>query len=166
MKRQHMIYSTILILALLFGACVSVNLPTNSSVKAKGTTYAKPRKPFEEISHEKLDKVWLSNETGNTISFNSECENSLDPSLKQIESESISALSKLNIENSIFSRFNSRESLLSTVTGEVDGVPAKLKLIIFKRNSCNYTLTYAGIEKNFVTELDAFDAFAESFIVP
>jgi hypothetical protein len=162
MKRQHLIY----FLVLLLGACVSVNIPTSSSVKAEGTTYTEPTAPFKPIKPQQLDKVWLSEKTGNTISYLSECENAMDPSLKQIEGESLSALGKLKIESSINANFNNRESLLTTASGDVDGIPAKIKLVIFKRNNCSYTLTYAGIEKNFSAELSNFDRFVESFKVP
>lgn len=162
MKRQHLIY----FLVIFLGACVSVNIPSTSSVKAKGTTYTDPSTPFKSIKPQQLDKVWLSEKTGNTISYLSECESPMDPSLKQIEGESLSALGKLKIESSQNASFNNRESLLTIASGEVDGVPAKVKLVIFKRNNCSYTLTYAGIEKKFASEISFFDRFVESFRVP
>lgn len=162
MKRHHLI----ILSALFLGACVSVNLPTSSSVKAKGVTYSEPTSPFKSTKPQEFDKVWLSEKTSNTISYLSECENPMDPSLKQIEGESLSALGKLKVENSVSANFNNRESLITTATGEVDGIPAKLKLVIFKRNNCIYTLTYAGVEKNFDSEIRIFDQFIESFKVP
>ncbi len=162
MRRQHLIY----FLVLFLGACVSVNIPTSSSVKATGASYTEPGTPFKSIKPQQLDKVWLSEKTGNTISYLSECENPMDPGLRQIEGESLSALGKLKIESSVNATFNNRESLLTTASGEVDGIPAKVKLVIFKRNNCSYTLTYAGIAKNFTSETSIFDKFVESFKVP
>lgn len=129
-------------------------------------TYTEPGKPFAEIKGGSADSAWQSEVTGNTISFISECGGANDPGLKQLEGESLSALGKLKIEDSLSATFSGRESLMTVATGEVDGVPVKTKLVIFKKNGCNYTLSYGGVEKKFAAELGYFDKFVQSFNVP
>lgn len=170
MRRQHLFTTLVLFLTVAFAtaltACVSVQIPTGSAKKASDMTYEAPEKPFSEIQAKNSDRAWLSATTGNTISFLSECDASSDPSLEQIQSESLAALSDLQVENSQRLTYNSREALQTTAAGEVDGVPVKLKLLIFKKNNCNYTLSYGGVAKNFAAETSAFDHFVRNFKVP
>ncbi len=162
MRRHHLIC----ILALFASACVSVELPSSKSRKSTDMIYKAPAAPFEELKSDSADKVWLSTRTGNTISFLSECENSADPSLKQLETDSFSALGSPEIESTAHMSFNGREALQSTATGSVDGVAIKLKLLVFKKNNCSYTLSYGGVAKNFSFELKHFDEFTQGFKVP
>lgn len=156
----------ILILSLSFTACVSVSLPKASGKKATNLEFSAPAAPFQAIKTESADAAWLSAKTGNTISYLSDCESPIDPSVKQIESESLSALTNLKIESSDEIPYNGRQAAVSVASGAVDGVPVKMKLLVFKKNNCNYTLTYAGVEKNFSAEVKEFNRFIQSFKAP
>lgn len=162
MKRLHLVC----LLALFATACVSVELPSTKSRKSTDMVFNTPAAPFEELKSESADKVWLSTKTGNTISFLSECENMADPSLKQLENDSLSALGNPQIESTSPMSYNGREAVQTTATGSVDGVAIKLKLLVFKKNNCSYTLSYAGVAKNFSSELKRFDDFVKDFKVP
>ena len=63
-------------------------------------------------------------------------------------------------------QYNGREARQTISTGEVDGVPVQLALLIFKKNGCNYTLSYGGIQKQFTTELRQFEKFKTEFKAP
>ncbi|MNT62031.1 hypothetical protein D3C72_1997190 [compost metagenome] len=63
-------------------------------------------------------------------------------------------------------QFNGREAQRTIATGDIDGVPVKLSLMIFKKNNCNYTLSYGGVAKEFVREDRYFDEFLKSFKAP
>lgn len=146
--------------------CVSVQLPGSVAKKASGLIYKEPTKPFVSMKSDGADKVWLSSKTANTIAYLTECESTNDPSLKQLESEYLNALGKLEIVKSETSNFNGRESLATTANGEIDGINVQVRLVIFKKNNCNYTLSYSGVKKKFDSELKHFDQFVESFKVP
>jgi hypothetical protein len=153
------------IVALFFCNCVSVNLPNGKTKRAEDVIFDPPKEPFKEISSTNADKTWISDKTGNTISYLSEC-GGADPTLPQMESDLLSAMNKLNIQQSEDTEFNSREARRTVATGEVDGVAVQLQIMVFKKNGCNYTLSYGGVHKKFGSEQKIFDAFLKSFKAP
>lgn len=163
MKNHHLRYLIFIWLMLTMGACVSVKIPTGTGTPAKDVKYSDPAAPFKEIKITSGDKAWLSNKTGNTISFISDCNGSADPSLQQIEGESLVVLDKLKILTTQNFDFNGRDALRTLAQGEVDGVSVKTELIVFKKNGCNFTLSYGGVAKTFESEKTFFDKFVESF---
>lgn len=161
--RNHLKY---FIMSLLLSSCVSVELPSGKITSAKGVEYTSPGGAFSEIKAKNTDKTWLSSKTGNTISYLSECGNTADPSLQTIETESLSAISKLEILKSDTISFNGREARQTVSAGAIDGVPVAMSLLIFKKNGCNYTLSYGGLEKQFNLEKDEFEKFKQGFKAP
>jgi len=148
---------------LTLGACVSVKIPTGAGNPAKDVKYADPTSPFKEIKVTSGDKAWLSSKTGNTISYISDCNGSADPSLQQIEGESLAVLDKLKIVQTQNLEFNGREAVRTLAQGEVDGVSVKTELVVFKKNGCNFTLSFGGVAKTFDSEKTYFEKFLESF---
>jgi hypothetical protein len=151
---------------LLMSGCVSVELPNTKTTSAKDVQWNAPATPFKEIKASNADKTWLSSRTANTISFLSECGNAADPSLQTLESESLSALGKIETVNSKDFEFNGRAARNSVSAGEVDGVPVQLELLVFKKNGCNYTLSYGGVKKQFDGEHKIFEDFKTNFKAP
>jgi hypothetical protein len=153
-------------MSILLTSCVSVELPGNKVTSAKGVEYQDPGGSYEEIKAKNADKTWLSKKSGNTISYLSECGNTADPSLQSIESDSLSALSNLEILKTETITFNGRGARQTVAAGTVDGVPVALSLLVFKKNGCNYTLSYGGLEKQFNGELPVFENFKKNFKAP
>lgn len=154
------------IIFLLSAGCVSVNLSNNKSKKAEGLSYMAPTGSFHPLKAENADQAWQSEKTGNTIAFLSECQMQSDIDLKTIESDSLTALTQIKILSSFSGQFNNRESIDTLAEGQVDGVPVRLRLTVFKKNGCNYTLSYVG-RKNFLDKEESeFIRFKESFKAP
>jgi hypothetical protein len=151
---------------LSMSGCVSVELPNSKTTSAKDVQWKAPGSPFKEIKATNADKTWLSSRTGNTISFLSECGNAADPSLQSLESESLSALGKFTPISSRIYDFNGRAARNSVSSGEVDGVPVQLELLVFKKNGCNYTLSYGGVMKQYEAEHKIFEDFKQNFKAP
>lgn len=166
MIKHRLRYLLFIFIALDLSACISVQLPSGSAAPAKDVTYNAPAKPFQEIKVASADKAWLSKTTGNTISFISDCRGSIDPSLEQIENESLAVLEKLKIVHSKSLNYNGRDARRTQAMGEMDGVQVKTELIIFKKNGCNFTLSYGGVAKSFETEISQFETFLEGFKAP
>lgn len=150
----------------LISSCVNVSLPSGSGKKAERVRFEPPSAPFRVLNTPEADRAWVSDKTGNTISFLSDCEGRLDPSLKQLQSESLNVLTKLKIDDEKTFLYNGREALQATATGEVDGVAIRMKLLVLKKNDCNYTLTYTAVPKTFAEEIRAFDGFTKEFRAP
>lgn len=154
------------IMFLLLGSCVSVQLPGGKVTSAKDVSFSAPSSPFNEIKSDSSDKAWISGKTGNTISYLSECGGKNEPTLQQLESDSLSALNSLKVLKSEDTSFNGRAARQTLAQGFVDGVSVQLSLLVFKKNGCNYTLTYGGVEKNFQNELNTFENFKQNFKAP
>lgn len=132
---------------------------------AKDVEFRAPASPFKEIQIESSDKAWLSEHTGNTISFLSECGGN-ELSLQHLATESMNALSELEIQKTEEFRYNGRAALQSLSQGKIDGVPVQLNLLVFKKNGCNFTLSYGGTKKNFEKEKQFFEIFKDGFRAP
>lgn len=163
--RLCLLIMTVLI-SFSLSSCVSVSLQKNESQPAKDVIFSEPISPFAEMKLNSADKAWLSKITGNTISYISDCLKNSDPSLEQMMNDSLSVLDNLKVLDQQSKPFNSRSSFFFVAEGSVDGIAVKMKVIVFKKNNCNYTLTYAGVKKNFDGELGYFEKFQSSFTAP
>ena len=146
--------------------CVSVDVLPPAPKKATDVKIKVPTKDFKEIINSSVDRAWQNDKNGNTIAYLSECNSKSDPTLKAIETENLTALTNVEVIESKSDNFNDREALFSSVKGQVDGVPVKMRLIIFKKNGCNYTLSYVGRSKFFDHDVDTFKTFTEGFSTP
>lgn len=154
-----------IILFLITSGCVSVKLASDKPTKASDLTFHSPGKPFLKIDSPNSDTAWVSESQGNTISYLSECQLNNEMNLDQIESDSLSIINELQILDSKKIEYNQREAKLTLAQGKVDGVMIKVQLLIFKKNNCNFVLSYIGVEKNFEKEIQFFDQFKQSFAV-
>lgn len=145
---------------------MSVQLPGGKVTSAKDVGFNAPRSPYKEMSGGNSDKAWISEKTGNTISYLSECGGSSEPSLQQLENDSLSAISDLKVQQSDEVTFNGRAARQSVSLGKIDGVPVQIALLVFKKNGCNYTLSYGGVEKQFSSEQQYFENFKQNFKAP
>lgn len=161
--RNHFI---VCIMSLLLGSCVSVQLPGGKVISAKDVELKAPPPPFKEIASANSDKAWISEISGNTVSYLSECGSTHEPSLQQIEGESLSALTGLQQLKVEDLTFNGRAARKSTSKGDLDGVPVQISLLIFKKNGCTFTLSYGGVASRFTDEEGHFNAFLQSFKAP
>lgn len=147
-------------------SCVSVQLPSSSGRKAERVEFQAPSSPFQAFKAEGADQAWVSERTGNTISYLSDCFSKIDPHIDQLLAESLNTLSKLKILEQSSPSYNGREARRATAEGELDGVPIRVRLLVLKKNDCNYTLSYTALPKNFEQEEKAFELFLERFKAP
>jgi hypothetical protein len=158
-------FSQLLIFTFFFG-CVSVNLPKQTGHKAEQVDLHVPAKPFSEMNSQNADRAWISDKTGNTISYLSDCDNPSDPTLQQLESETLGVLNEMKVLFTQNINFNSREAIDTLAEGLVDGVAVRMKLITFKKNNCSYSLVYGGLKEKFDAEIKYFNDFIKGFKAP
>jgi hypothetical protein len=143
--------------------CVSVNVGPKQPKKSENVSFIAPASPYKEIRADNADKIWQSSKTGNTISYLSECNMTVDPTLQVIETEFLSALNSLVINKSEQRSFNEREAKVTNAFGKVDGVDVAISILVFKKNNCNYTISYVGKKTGFEPELSIFENFLKNF---
>lgn len=168
MKRLRFLTTLLLIqFALTNISCVSISMQKNNSRKSEDVKYEKPfQSQYEEIETNLVDKSWRHTRTGNTISYLSDCGGDSDPSLKNIFQGIISDIENVEIieESDVF--YNSREAYHTLVQGNIDGVLTRFELMIFKKNSCTYILTYTAVATAFASGQKDFQRFVKGFVAP
>ena len=155
---------TILIFQSLLTACVSVKLGPEVQ-KSKGISYSSPSSTFSEVSLAPADRAWKSNQTGNTISYFSECSSVYAP-LEQMREDALGSLPKSQLLDSKTVQQDDREALLSLMEGKVEGIGVKMSQLVFQKNGCRYSLNYIGRQDQFAKELPNFDQFIKGFHAP
>lgn len=156
----------LVIASFLFSGCVTVDVAPKKSEPAQNVIYVDPASPFKSSPNKSTDRLWISTTSGNTISYLSECGNSQEPTLEQLENDALGGLVELKILHSEKIDYNSREALKTLAEGKVDGVKVKMNLLTLKKNNCNYTLVYGGVSKNFDAEQAYFQTFLGGFKAP
>lgn len=155
-----------ILLIVLNSACVSVNVGGKKASKAEDVKYETPSSPFSSLNAEGADKAWQNKNNGNTIAFQSTCNDQADPPLDAIQAEVLSVFGDVKVEKTSTKEFNGREALSTIAEGVVDGVRTKTELLIFKKNDCSYTLSYVGVAKRFAEDQARFTQFVNSFGAP
>lgn len=146
--------------------CVTVDMGGGKAKSASHVKFEAPSSPFEKGNVSSGDQTWISKKTGNSISFISECERSVELSLEQLESDALNVMEKLKIEKSDRFQYNGREALKTLASGKVDGIDIKMQLVTFKKNNCNYNLSYVAVASRFDSESSYFEQFAKDFQAP
>ncbi len=165
--KNHLCYLiTVIGFCILSFGCVTVDVGGSKSTTASDVKYESPNKPFEKSNLGTGDQTWISQKTGNSISYISECKRSVEMSLEQLESDALNVLERLTIESSNRFQYNGREALKTVAVGKVDGIDIKMQLITFKKNNCNYSLSYAAIQTRYELESSFFEQFAKDFQAP
>jgi hypothetical protein len=149
----------------LSAGCVSVNLKPKTAQHSIDYKYLTPDSSFQKIESEQTDLAWQNQKSGNTIAVLTECSETADPSLTDLEADMTQVLNESKVVKTENLMFEEREALRSMIEGKVDGIAVKLDVLTFKKNSCSYTLTYMGRAQGFEKDHSAFDSFVKGFKV-
>lgn len=166
-----MMNATSKILILLFASfltgCLTVKLGKDGAGKrAEGVKFNEPAAPFQKDAKEDVDGAWQNPKNGNVISFLSDCGDKSDPPLDHIVQGTLSGLNDLKIESEESPMYQGRGARRVLASGKVDGVPSQIDLMVFKRNTCIYILSYVGVQKSFPENRQAFQGFLDGFTAP
>lgn len=146
--------------------CISVNLGPKGPEKSKNVVVTPPPAPFVEKKGFRADGAWQNPKTGTLISYLSTCNEQADPSLEAATDEVISAFGETKTLSQKKLEFNEREALETQAEARVEGVPTKIRALLFKKNGCLYTLTHLGLSKSFDKDTAYFDGFVKGFQAP
>lgn len=150
---------------LLLSSCVSVNVGPRKPTPSKSVRLQEPSSSYRGLKIEGLDRAWRNSSSGVTLGFLSECGES-SASLQELQSDSWNSLKSLKVLSQKELEFNSRAALESSVEGGLDGVKVRMQLLVFRKNSCNYILSFVGRPSAQSQELTVFEQFKQGFVVP
>ena len=151
---------------LFLTGCISVNIGPKGPEKSKNVQIALPPANYKKLEGVRADGAWRDAKTGNTISFLSTCNEQADPSLEVATDEVLSGLGTTKTLSQKTLEFDGREALDSEAEAKVEGVPTKIRTLLFKKNACLYTLSLVGLTKSFAKGEKDFDTFVKGFQAP
>jgi hypothetical protein len=154
------------LISIACSGCVSVSLAKSEVKRATGVQITQPSKPFETESRKDVDAAWKNPKNGNLISYMTDCQDENDPGLDNIVQGALSGLTDLRYDKKESPTLDNREARRVLVSGKVDGVPSQIDLVVFKRDSCIYILSFVGVQKSFGQDQGQFDKFVEGFRAP
>ena len=147
-------------------ACVSIDIPKNELKRSNTYSFKKPNsKLFTLKETPELDKLWVHERNGNSISILSDCSSNYDPSLDQIKNGITTGINNLETKSSKYQTYNKRKALFAHIVGDVDGVLSEFDLVIFKKDGCVYTLTHVATKNSYKATKEIFDDFVLNFKV-
>ena len=151
-------------LLMICPACISLKISPDTQ-RSQSVSYNQPASPFTETQSTNADKAWIDLETGSIISYQSICNESIDPDLDTILQKSTAELLDRKILKRTRIEYNSRRAERVLVSGQLDGVKVHLEFVIFKKNSCSYTLNFISLPEHFKKSTDIFNKFIDGFKV-
>ena len=166
MKRLHKIFILNILLAFsCYSGCVSVRLE-EKLVPSSDFQYAVPDKPFAAIKNKDLSHSWQDSTTGNSISVFSNCNEVLDLSLHQIQTDTLSVFEKYEIIEETTLRLGQNNALSTVAVGKMGSAEIKTKLISTHRNGCSYSLSFVAPVTAYTAGLPIFEKFVQGFKLP
>jgi hypothetical protein len=147
-------------------SCISVDVGIKPPAPSKGVVYRSPGPPFQPLAQTRADRAWKSRSSGNSISFHSSCHDPADPALETVLREMLNELQDLRTLRTQTVTFNAREAIDSEVEGRLDGIPTRIRSIVFKKNNCLYTISHIGLPASFEGDRERFDEFLAGFRAP
>lgn len=153
-------------IATLTASCVSVNIGPKGGEHSKNVQVAAPGLPYQPLKQSNADGAWQNSKNGNSISYFSTCNDPADPSIESASSDLMSELRELKVINQTRTVFNGREALDQEVEGRVEGIPTKIRAVVFKKNGCIYSMSFIGVSKAFDSDRSVFEEFLKGFKAP
>lgn len=162
-----MLKTLILLLpALALSACISVNIGPKGPEKSKNVLVTPPPAPYAQVKGVKADGAWQNPDNGNSISYLSTCNEQADPTLEVATDEVLAAFGETKQLSQKKLEFDGRDALDTEAEARVEGVPTKIRTLIFKKNGCLYTLSLIGLSKHFAKGVAPFENFVKGFQAP
>jgi hypothetical protein len=155
-----------LVILSLSSGCVSVSLNSKSPVRHAEVHLQTPTSPFTVLATDKSDQAWRNNRNGNSISYFSNCNDPADPAIEVVRNDMLTGIQDVTVLDSQTLQYNGREAVRTVATGKVDGVNAKMDVLVFKKNMCIYGLSFVGLTANYEADHAAFDNFVRGFVAP
>ncbi len=156
-------FVVLILLFIFFMGCVSVKLSPEKILKSTHIKYTPPAKPFAIFNTQSADRAWKNKRTGSSISYLSTCNEPGEPDLNTIKNNTLSGINNLEILNEKHITFNKRAALHVKSIGFLDGIKIFLDLLVFKKNRCNYTVTFISLEKFYQEDIKYFNVFVKKF---
>lgn len=145
-------------------SCVSVQVPFGPVPKSEKASATAPNAPFAPFATSTADEAWISEKTGNTISYLSECKKS-EEKIEDVAVDAANGVDQSKILKTSTGLIDSNKSSELLIQGKVDSHKVKMLIAVFRSKDCLFSLTYGGLLENFDLEFKEFEEFKKGFRV-
>ena len=124
-----------------------------------------PGAGWEAVKPGGADKAWFNEGLGATIYTDSNCGPRFAESrVEDLATEVTAGVRDMTTDLEVYRSIGSREGIVRTHTGKLDGVPVRLSIAVVNRNACNYDFVYIGQIGKFDEGYAAFEAVMDGFV--
>lgn len=165
---NQLVFKTLFLstIVLFSASCVSVKLPSaKPPTKSKNVNFKRPVSPFSSANPKGADALWVSKNTASTISYFSSCSEN-EPALEVARANAFISIEGADVKKEQSYSVDDRQGLMSDIEGNLEGVPVKIRFLVFKKGDCSYHLTYVSLKENFDREVEHYTKFVKSFKAP
>lgn len=150
-------------ISLLSTHCVQIPLGNSKPKSYKKVDFKAP-KDFSPLKASSSDQAWIQNQSGNIISYRSEC----PTEVRNLQSFSENLRTDFTNEKLVTEknfRFNNREAVRQSFTAEIESIKTAFDLVVFKKYGCLFIITHNGTLEALNKTADDFESFLSSFKV-
>jgi hypothetical protein len=153
--------------AILIAAGCSLFSSDESILKNKNVQVEAPSLPFEEVDVTSADRVWQNKVNGNTMAYNSACEDAFKKqTVDALEENILSGVDEIKIFSKEKIKIDGTDGERTRAEGQVENVKVMFELITYKKGNCAFDLAYVGRVSTFSKDLVSFEHFADRFHTP
>lgn len=136
-------------------------------VSKAGTRYFVGSVPpgFRVVQFKENDVAYESTGSPHTIAVNATCEGYEDAPLEVLTQHLLMGFTEREKLEEARSTLDGRECLRTHVKAKLDGVPREIFLVVLKKNSCVYDLTYVSAPGRADERYHEFEKVVEAFRV-
>jgi hypothetical protein len=163
---NHLVKALLLCIFFQLLGCVSVNFPESKILKSTEYSVVDPQYPFEKISSPGFDRSWRNKQLGTALGVLSECGVATENSLKDIQRDSFAAMRETEVVSSEEISKNETVGLRVTGKGYLNDKQVKISLALFRKEECNFIISFIGSPAGHDADLTSFNSFLEGFHLP
>ncbi len=110
------------------------------------------------------DLAWRNDALSSIVQINSTCEADMDVPLQALTNHLLIGFTEREIQSQELQPLDGRESLVTSLSAKLDGVPRSLLLVVMKKDGCVYDMALISADAAaFDSARPAFDSLRGSF---
>ena len=122
-----------------------------------------PGAAWKPVRLQTADLSWFQPTTGSTLLVNSNCKGVKDVPLHSLTQHLLIGMTEKKIRSQEIIPFSNREALETEAQSKVDGVPHRMKMLVFKKDGCVYDLVFTAHPNFYEEDLAAYARTKGSF---
>jgi len=168
LHQKQILVLMVAILMVLAVGCANKATIKGDTVRTDYTRYTikTPKAPaWKRIDVKDCDVGYFHKRYAAVISINSTCEEYQDATPETLTRHLLFGLQDRKVHSQETISIAGREGVITDVSGSLDGVPSRMKMLVVNRSYCTYDITLVAPPETFAKAAKTFDALVASFNV-